>query len=65
MKKLIYSKKYTKQKNNANLSEDFNELIHRETEKEFLAKQYKNKYDCQVLFSDDRHILREEHIKRS
>ncbi len=63
MKKLIYSKKYPKQKRNTYLSEDFKELMHRETENEFWARQFKDKYRHKVLFSDDRHTLREDHIR--
>ncbi len=63
MKKLIYSKKFPKQDRNPHIQEDFKDIIHRETENELWARMFKDKYEQKVLFADDLHPLREEHIR--
>ena len=63
MKKLIYSKKYPKQKRDQYIKEDFYELINRKTENELRAELFGNKVEQQVLFVDDKHVLREKHMR--
>ncbi len=63
MKELIYSKKYQKQKRDTHTKEDFYELINRKTENELWAELFEAKCDKKILYIDDLHILREQHMR--